>query len=48
MQDADAVLTDVMDLVRAHGLDVEEVRKVIANEMLSEQTLPLKAARNAK
>ena len=41
LQDADAVLADVMDLVRAHGLDVDEVRKVIASEMLAEQTLPL-------
>jgi hypothetical protein len=41
LQDADAVLADVMDLVQAHGLDVDEVRKVIASEMLAEQTLPL-------
>jgi Fe-S oxidoreductase len=45
MQDAESVLADVMDLVRTHGLDVDEVRKIIANEMLAEQTLPLGAAR---
>ena len=45
LQDADAVLADVMDLVDAHGLDVEEVRKVIASEMLAEQTLPLSGAK---
>jgi Fe-S oxidoreductase len=42
LQDAEAVLADVMDLVKTHGLDVEEVRSVITKEMLGEQTLPLK------
>ena len=42
MQDAEAVLADVMDLVKTHGLDVDEVRNVIAKEMLGEQTLPLR------
>jgi Fe-S oxidoreductase len=48
LQDTESVLADVMDLVRTHGLDVEEVRKVIANEMLAEQTLPLGATRIAE
>lgn len=44
MQDADAILADVMDLVAQHGLDLDEVRSVIEKEMLSEQPLPLKSA----
>ena len=38
MQDADAILTDVMDLVEAHGLKLEEVREVIVRDLLGEQT----------
>lgn len=38
MQDADAILTDVMDLVEAHGLKLEEVREVIARDLLGEHT----------
>jgi heterodisulfide reductase subunit D len=45
MQDADAILADVMDLVEAHGLGLEEVREVIADHLLGEQPLPLR--RNA-
>ncbi len=44
MQDADAILADVMDLVEQHGLDLDEVRSVIEKEMLGEQPLPLKNA----
>ena len=44
MQDADAILADVMDLVEAHGLGLEEVRAVIEKELLGEQPLPLKSA----
>jgi hypothetical protein len=43
MQDADAILADVMDLVEAHGLDLEEVRDVIAEHLLGEQPLPLRS-----
>ncbi len=45
MQDADAILADVMDLVEAHGLGLEEVRAVIEKDLLGEQPLPL---RNSK
>ena len=45
MQDADAILADVMDLVEKHGLDLEEVRAVIEKDLLGEQPLPLRAAR---
>jgi Fe-S oxidoreductase len=45
MQDADAILADVMDLVEKHGLALEEVRSVIEKELLGEQPLPLKSAR---
>jgi Fe-S oxidoreductase len=42
MQDADAILADVMDLVEAHGLELDEVRDVIADHLLGEQPLPLR------
>ena len=45
MQDADAILADVMDLVEQHGLALEEVRAVIEMDLLGEQPLPLKSAR---
>ncbi len=45
MQDADAILADVMDLVEAHGLGLEEVRAVIEKDLLGEQPLPLRSAR---
>jgi Fe-S oxidoreductase len=45
MQDADAILADVMDLVERHGLQLEEVRAVIEKDLLGEQPLPLKSAR---
>lgn len=45
MQDADAILADVMDLVEQHGLDIEEVRAVIEKDLLGEQPLPLRGAR---
>ena len=44
MQDADAVMADVMDLVEAHGLGLDEVRAVIAKDLLGEQPLPLRGA----
>lgn len=44
MQDADAILADVMDLVEAHGLGLEEVRAVIEKDLLGEQPLPLRSA----
>ena len=45
MQDADAILADVMDLVERHGLALEEVRDVIEKDLLGEQPLPLRGAR---
>jgi hypothetical protein len=42
MQDADAILADVMDLVEAHGLELDEVREIIASHLLGEQPLPLR------
>ena len=44
MQDADAILADVMDLVEEHGLKLDEVRQVIARDLLGEQPLPLRGA----
>jgi heterodisulfide reductase subunit D len=44
MQDTDAILADVMDLVEKHGLALEEVRAVIEKDLLGEQPLPLKSA----
>lgn len=48
MQDADAILADVMDLVERHGLALEEVRAVIEKELLGEQPLPLRGARSER
>lgn len=45
MQDTDAILADVMDLVEQHGLALEEVRAVIEKDLLGEQPLPLRGAR---
>lgn len=44
MQDVDAILADVADLVAVHGLKLEEVRNVIARDLLGEQPLPLRGA----
>ena len=48
MQDADAVLADVMDLVEEHGLGLEEVRAVIEKDLLGEQPLPLQKTRQSR
>ncbi len=45
MQDTDAILAEVMDLVEQHGLALEEVRAVIEKDLLGEQPLPLRGAR---
>jgi Fe-S oxidoreductase len=42
MQDAEAILADVMDLVEEHGLKLDEVRDVIARDLLGDQPLPLR------
>ena len=44
MQDTDAILADVMDLVEEHGLKLDEVRDVISRDLLNEQTLPRRDA----
>ena len=41
MQDADAILADVADLARTHGLKLEDVQDVVARELLGEQPLAL-------
>jgi len=41
LQDVDAVIADTRDLIDAHGLDLDEVRSVILEDMLGEQPLPL-------
>jgi heterodisulfide reductase subunit D len=45
MQDVDAILADVMELVERHGLALDEVRAVIEKELLGEQPLPLRNTR---
>jgi heterodisulfide reductase subunit D len=46
MQDTDAILADVMDLVEEHGLGLDEVRAVIEKDLLGEQPLPLRQVRS--
>jgi len=43
MQDADAIVEDCHDLIAAHGMDIEEVRRTVETSMLAEQPLPLGA-----
>jgi Fe-S oxidoreductase len=45
MQDADAIVEDCRDLIATHGMDVEEVRRIVETAMLAEQPLPLGGAR---
>lgn len=45
MQDADAILAEVMDLVAEHGLKLKEVQDVIARDLMGEQPLPLSGRR---
>jgi len=45
MQDADAIVEDCRDLIEAHGMDIDEVRRVVETAMLAEQPLPLGGAR---
>ncbi len=47
LQDVDAVIADSQDLIAAHGLDLEEVRSVILEDMLGDQPLPLRGAPSA-
>ena len=44
MQDVDAIVADVADMVDAHGLKLDEVRDVIEHHLLGEQPLPLRGA----
>ncbi len=43
-QDVDAIVRDSADLMRAHGLDLDTARRVIAKGMLDDQPLPLRGA----
>jgi Fe-S oxidoreductase len=45
MQDADAIVEDCRDLIEAHGMDTDEVRRTVETAMLGEQPLPLGGAR---
>ena len=40
MQDADAITAETADMIRAHGLDPEEVRDVILKDVIEDQKLP--------
>ncbi len=42
LQDVDAVIADTKELIDAYGLDLEEVRSVILEDMLGDQPLPLR------
>jgi hypothetical protein len=44
MQDVNAIIADVADLVETHGLKLDEVRDVIEHHLLGEQPLPLRRA----
>jgi heterodisulfide reductase subunit D len=48
MQDTDAIVADVMDLVEEHGLGLDEVRAVIEKDLLGEQPLPLQKRRTER
>jgi heterodisulfide reductase subunit D len=40
-QDVDAIIADSADLLKQHGVDLDTARKVIVNDMLRDQPLPL-------
>lgn len=44
MYDLDAIVADVSDLAAANGLKLDEVREVVAKELLGEQPLPLRGS----
>ncbi len=41
MQDIDAIVSETAEMIDLHGLDINEVRSVLAETMLAEQPLPL-------
>ncbi len=41
MQDVDAVIAESHDMIAAQGLDLDDVRAVVLQDMLGEQALPL-------
>ena len=47
MQDIDAIIAESSALIEMHGLDLEEVRDVVAKDMLGEQYLPVNRAEHA-
>jgi len=44
MQDADAIMTAAAEMIEVHGLDAEEVRDVVLNDLLGDQYLPVDPA----
>ncbi len=42
MQDVDAILADTVELIDEYEMRIDDVREVVINELLGEQTLPLK------
>lgn len=42
MQDVDAILADSVELIDEYEMRIDDVREVVINELLGEQTLPLK------
>jgi Fe-S oxidoreductase len=44
-QDVDAIITDSVDLLKQHGVNLDTARKVIVNGMLADQPLPLQGSR---
>ncbi len=41
MQDVDAVIAETHDMIAAQGLDLDDVRAVVLQDMLGDQPLPL-------
>ena len=42
LQDVDAIVADSAEQIAAYGLDEEEVRDVVLQDILGEQSLPLR------
>ena len=47
MQDVDAIIADCAALIEAHGLELDEVREVVIEDLLGEQYLPVDRAAHA-
>ena len=46
-QDVDAIVADSADLMKRHGVNLDTARKVILNNMLGDQPLPLQGKQQA-